>query len=125
MEDVKFEFYIGRTYTRDFIISGYSADIDQVYFTVKKNVDDKNFVLQKKLGNGITLVDVVYDIDGTTILSRTYNILINATDTDSMKPDTEYVFDVAIITDETIDIKKTIMTGTVELKNTSTKSYNE
>ena len=126
MENVIFEFYIGDTYTRDIIISGYSENIDNVFFTVKKNVGDKNFVLQKTLGDGIELTDIVYDDDGTTILSRTYNVLLNANDTENMKPDTEYVFDFEIVTNETSDdIKKTVMTGIVNLKNAATRVYNE
>lgn len=125
MDNVKFEFYIGDTYTRDFIITGYSSDIDEIFFTVKRNVDDKKYVLQKTLNNGITLVDVTYDADGTTILSRTYNLLINAEDTETFKPETEYVFDIEIVTDETPDLKKTIMTGTIELTNSATRNYNE
>lgn len=125
MDNVKFNFYIGDTYTRDFIITGYSSDIDEIFFTVKRNVDDKKYVLQKTLNNGITLVDVTYDTDGTTILSRTYNLLINAEDTETFKPETEYVFDIEIVTDETPDLKKTIMTGTIELTNSATRNYNE
>lgn len=125
MDNVKFNFYIGDTYTRDFIITGYSSDIDEIFFTVKKNVDDKNYVLQKTLNNGITLVDVTYDTDGTTILSRTYNLLINAEDTETFTPEKEYVFDIEIVTDETPDLKKTIMTGTIELTNSATRNYNE
>lgn len=125
MDNVKFNFYIGDTYTRDFIITGYSSDIDEIFFTVKKNVDDKNYVLQKTLNNGITLVDVTYDTDGTTILSRTYNLLINAEDTETFTPESEYVFDIEIVTDETPDLKKTIMTGTIELTNSATRNYNE
>lgn len=125
MDNVKFNFYIGDTYTRDFIITGYSSDIDDIFFTVKKNVDDKNYVLQKTLNNGITLVDVTYDTDGTTILSRTYNLLINAEDTETFTPESEYVFDIEIVTDETPDLKKTIMTGTIELTNSATRNYNE
>lgn len=125
MDNVKFNFYIGDTYTRDFVITGYSSAIDEVFFTIKKNVDDKRYVLQKTLNNGITLVDVTYDTDGTTILSRTYNLLIDAEDTEDMIPEYEYVFDIEIVTDETTDLKKTIMTGTIELTNSATRNYNE
>ena len=37
MEGIKFEFYRGDTYTRDFTISGYESSIDNVYFTVKES----------------------------------------------------------------------------------------
>lgn len=124
MKDVIFEFYIGDTYSRDFTISGYSSDIDQIYFTVKKNNNDKRYVLQKTLDNGITLVDVEYDDDGN-IVSRTYNLLIDAEETEILKPDIDYSFDIEIVTDETKDIKKTIITGIFRVVNTTTRIYNE
>ena len=42
-----FEYYIGDTYTRDFTISGYSAEISDVFFTVKKSDNDKRLGLVK------------------------------------------------------------------------------
>lgn len=126
MEDVIFEFYIGDTYTRDFTLAGYTDDIDEVYFTVKKNDGDKNPILQKYLDNGITLTDVQYEDDGTTIKSRTWNILIGADDTEDMKPDVEYPFDIEIITPKDEDeIKKTIIKGIVLLKTATTRKWNE
>lgn len=126
MDNVIFEFYIGNTFSKDFTLSGYQEEIDEVYFTVKKADDDKKFVLQKTLDNGITLVDVEYEPDGTTILSRTYNILINAGDTENLKVETEYPFDVKIITSESpSDIKETVIKGNVILKSAVTRAYNE
>ena len=126
MKDVKFEFYIGDTYTRDFIINGYSDTISDVYFTVKKADDDKRFVLQKTLDNGITLTDIQYDTDGTTIISRTYNLLLNADDTETLKPDVEYPFDIEIITPKDNDeIKKTIIKGIVVLSSATTRVWDE
>ena len=126
MKDVKFEFYIGDTYTRDFIINGYSETISDVYFTVKKADDDKRFVLQKTLDNGITLTDIQYDTDGTTIISRTYNLLLNADDTETLKPDVEYPFDIEIITPKDNDeIKKTIIKGILVLNSATTRAWDE
>ena len=127
MEDVVFQFYIGDTYTRDITIEGYTDDIDEMFFTVKKNITDKRFVLQKTLDNGITLVDVVYEDDGTTIKQRTYNLLVDASDTEGMTPELEYSFDVEILTekDDADPLKKTIITGTVVLTNAATRIYNE
>ena len=122
MKDVLFEFYIGDTYTRDLLISGYSADITQVYFSVKKSNRDKHTVLQKKLTDGITLVDVQYDGEGN-ILSRTYNLLIDSDDTETLTPDIDYVFDFEITSPN--NIKKTILTGTFRVLNTTTRKYNE
>lgn len=120
MENVLFEFYIGDTYTRDFTVSGYSSEIDEIFFTVKKDENDKRYVLQKKLNNGITLVDFEEDY-------KTYNILINPTDTDDLKPNTNYYFDVKIITpvESGEPIEKTVITGTMYLKNHTTRQYNE
>lgn len=125
MTDVKFVFYIGDTYTRDLVIKKYSADIDEMYFTVKKDNKDRDFVLQKTLDNGLTLTDVKYE-DGK-IIERTYNILLKPTDTDNLTPNKEYAFDIEIVTeaaDESL-IKKTIVTGTLLLTDATTKYYNE
>lgn len=117
MDNVIFEFYIGDTYSRDFTLTGYSETIDEVYFTVKKSDKDKNFILQKTLDNGITLVDDE---------PRTYNILIDATDTETLNVDTEYPFDIEIVTTKTEgDIKKTIIKGVVLLKEATTRIWNE
>jgi len=125
MNNVIFEFHIGDTYTRDLTIDGYSADISNVFFSVKNNNADKRVILQKKLDDGITLIDVVYD--GDTIVSRTYNILINATDTERMKTDFEYPFDIQINTPGvgTDVIKKTIISGIFRLTDATTRVYNE
>ena len=125
MQDVIFEFYIGDTYQRDFTIGGYTSDIDEVYFTVKKTQADRKPLIQKTLDNGITLVDIVYTEEGS-ILERTYNLLVNASDTDNLTPGTEYVFDIEIVTEtEAEPIKKTIITGTVVLNDATTRVYNE
>jgi len=125
MNNVIFEFHIGDTYTRDLTIDGYSAEISNVFFSVKNNNADKRVILQKKLDDGITLTDVVYD--GDTIVSRTYNILINATDTERMKTDYEYPFDIQINTPGvgTDVIKKTIISGIFRLTDATTRVYNE
>lgn len=126
MKDVRFEFYIGDTYSRDFTIEGYSETIDNVFLTIKKEDDDKDFLLQYELDNGITLTDIVYDEDGTTILSRTYNILIGSNDTESLKPDTEYPMDVEIITEKDGNsIKKTIIKGVLLLDSATTRAWDE
>jgi hypothetical protein len=119
MDNILFEFYRGDTYTRDFTVTGWSLSISQIYFTVKEAVGDKKFVLQKTLGNGITLVDKEDGIE-------TYNLKICCTDTDNMKTDKDYVFDIEIHSqgvEETI--KKTIVTGTLRLKASATRTCNE
>jgi hypothetical protein len=118
--NILFEFYRGDTYQRDFTISGWSFPISKVFFTVKEDIEKKNHVLQKTLDNGITLVD---EENGT----NTFNLKICCTDTEHMKVDTDYVFDIEIHSyglDGEI-LKKTILTGTLRLKGSATKRCNE
>ena len=115
MTGVIFEFYRGDTYERDFKISNLKREITKVYFTVKQTEDCKGACLQKTLNNGIVIVDE----DET---SKTFNLLINATDTDEMKTDTDYPFDIEI---HCGDIKKTIVTGVLRLKPSCTRTCNE
>jgi hypothetical protein len=126
MNNVLFEYYIGDTYTRDLTIEDYSADISDMYFSVKQNNKDKHTVLQKTLDNGITLVDIQYD-ENDNIISRTYNLLIDPDDTESLKPDFDYSFDFEIVSPgaNNSEIKKTIITGTFRVLNTTTRKYNE
>lgn len=119
MEGIIFEFYRGDTYTRDFCISGYKSSIDNVYFTVKESEQNKFAVISKKLNEGITVVDKDED-------STTYNLLIKCTDTNDLKVNFPYVFDVEIITNTADgDIRKTIMKGTITLKANVTQPCNE
>lgn len=118
--DAIFEFYRGDTYSRDFTLKGWGLSIDKVYFTVKEKVENKKAVLQKKLNDGITLVS---DEDGV----KTFNLLICCTDTEELKTDFDYVFDIEIHSygvDGDI-IKKTIITGNLRLKASSTRACNE
>lgn len=120
MENVVFEFYRGDTYTRDFTISGFTMPISKIFFTVKEDENKKQAVLQKTLNDGITLVSD--DENG-----RTYNLLICCVDTDKMKADFDYVFDIEIHSPGTAEmpIKKTIITGILRLKASATKTCNE
>lgn len=120
MENVEFEFYKGRTYIRDFSITGWTPKIDKMYFTIKENVTDKNYVIQKTLNDDITCTDEGIDENGEVY--REFNLLINATDTDYLEINKKYVFDVAIVSN---GIKRTVMTGTLKLKGTATHTHNE
>lgn len=118
--NANFEFYIENTYSRDFTISGWSLPIDKVFFTVKENEKDKRAVLQKTLNNGITLVSEENGV-------RTYNLIIENTDTENMKTDYDYFCDVEIQSpgaDGKV-IEKTIIVGTLKLNSNSTRNYNE
>lgn len=118
-----FEFFIGDTYERNFIVKKYTDDIDAVFFSVKKSNGDKKTVLQKTLDNGITLVtDEIVDDERV----RTYQLMINAEDTEDMIPEQEYEFDVEIVTNkDDTDIKQTIITGNFILNNATTRRWNE
>lgn len=120
MKDILIEFYRGDTYSRDFTITGWSLPISKIYFTVKEDIEKKSFALQKTLGNGITLVEEDEE-------KKTYNLTICCTDTDDMKVDTDYTFDIEIHSEGTSDmaIKKTIATGTLRLKGSATRTCNE
>lgn len=120
---MEWEFYIGDTYERNFIIKKYNSSIDEIYFSVKKNDGDKKTVLQKTLDNGITLVeDEVID----DVRNRTYQLSIAADETETMTPDIEYSFDIEIVTNtDTSPLKKTILTGTLILTNATTRIWNE
>lgn len=120
IDNVIFQFRKGDTYSRDFTITDYEPEISKVFFTVKNNSSDKRFVLQKTLNDGITLVS---DDEGV----KTYNILINATDTDNMKVDYEYFFDVEIVSPgaNNDEIKQTPIIGTLILTEVATQTINE
>ena len=120
LENILFEFYRGDTYQRDVTIEGWRFPISKVFFTVKESVDKKNHVLQKTLDNGITFVDEENGI-------KTFNLKICCTDTDHMKTDYDYTFDIELHSEgvEGEVLKKTIITGIVRLKGSATKSCNE
>lgn len=119
MTDVIFEFYRGDTYTRDFTVKGWSLPISDVYFTVKESVDHKRACIQKRLNDGIEVVDVAEE--GTT-----FNLRIKATDTDDLKADVDYVFDIEIHSDTEEElVKKTIVTGVLRVQASATKTCNE
>ena len=119
MTDVLFEFYRGDTYTRDFILKGWSFTVSNVYFTVKENVENKKACLQKTLNNGIVVADETEE-------GMVFNLRINSTDTDKLKADYDYVFDIEVHSDMGEEIiKKTLVTGTLRLFASATKTYNE
>lgn len=72
---------------------------DQLYFTVKDNYDMTDYVLQKKIGDGITLGD-----------DNSYHLLLNSTDTDNLNFKS-YVYDVAVVIGSEIKQKTTVKRG--------------
>ena len=123
MIETNFEFFIGNTYERNINISNYDDDIDEMYFSVKKSDSDKRVVLQKTLDNGITLMS---DETIDDVRYRTYQLVIDSDDTEGMKPDVEYPFDVKIVTiKDDNEIKETIVKGNVTLSAATTRVWNE
>ena len=123
MIETNFEFFIGNTYERNITISNYEDDIDEMYFSVKKSDSDKRVILQKTLDNGITLMS---DETIDDVRYRTYQLVIDSDDTEGMKPDVEYPFDVKIVTIKDEDeIKETIVKGNVTLSAATTRVWNE
>ena len=120
VENILFEFYRGDTYTRDFTVTGWSFSVSKAFFTVKEDIEKKSYVLQKTLNNGITLVD---ESNG----EKTFNLKICCSDTDHMKIDTDYTFDIEIHSEGVNGemLKKTIITGIVRLKGSATRPCNE
>ena len=98
-----FNFIKGDTFTQGFTISNFDLDIDMIYFTVKEKSSDKNYVLQKRLGEGIK-----QDSDN----KYRYVLNIAADDTNNMKTNYNYVFDIEIIIEE---LKYTIVGGNLRL----------
>lgn len=119
MNNVEFNFVRGDTYQRTITIV-WNQEITNVYFTLKKNENDKDVVLQKKLGSGITLVEQKQNEDGSN--TYTYLLNINATDTDNLETNYGYFFDFEVISDT---IKKTPIKGTLTLDNDITRTINE
>lgn len=105
MEKINFSFVKGDTYSRGFTIEGFEQPITQVYFTVKEKTTDKNFVIQKLLNRGIEK-----DID----TPNRYVLTIEADDTNKLKTNYNYVFDIQIVTES---IKRTIIGGYLKLED--------
>ena len=117
---IKFNFYKGRTYSQDFTIKGYEDKVDNMFFTVCENVNNKTYSIQKTLSNGgITVVEEGTDENGENY--TTYNLTIEATDTDHMKADFDYGFDIAIKSGKK---KIQVMTGTLRLNGVYSKTCN-
>ena len=109
MNNAKMEFVKGDSYSRDFTISGYDEEIDEIKFTVKKNENDKDAVLVKDFEDGITIVS---DEEGV----KTYNLSLRANETDDMKTNFDYYFAIKLYTNEIGgDIETTAIKGTLTL----------
>lgn len=105
MEKINFNFVKGDTYSRGFTIEGIEQPIKQVYFTVKEKSTNKNYAIQKMLTRGI-------EIDQET--PNRYVLTIEADDTNNLKTNFNYVFDIEIVTES---IKRTIIGGYLRLED--------
>lgn len=115
-ERENFSFVRGDTFAQNITIKNCLEEITEIYFTVKASYEEKMPVIQKTLtGGGITFLEDTKD-------GKKYNVLINATDTDTMKVDTDYVYDMQIVSDTT---KITVLKGTITLEADVTKTINE
>lgn len=100
-----FKFIKGDTFSQGFTISNFDFDIDKIYFTVKEKTADKNYVIQKRLNEGI-------EKDPDT--EDRYILNIDADDTNDLKTDFTYMYDVQIVSGK---YKKTIIGGYLTLED--------
>ena len=114
------EFHRGRTYSRDFVITDFNGPIDNILFTACENEASKHYCIRKALDNGISLVDEGVDEEGLNF--KVYNLLIDAKDTDHLKAETDYGFDIVLYSG---DLKYQLIEGTISLAGTYTKACNE
>ena len=114
------EFYRGRTYSRDFKITGFTDKVDDIIFTICQDKSHKFYCLRKSLGKGITVVDTGIDEKGKNY--TTYNLLFEATDTDCLKAGVNYGYDIALYSGKR---KKQLLEGSLKLLGTHTKTCNE
>jgi hypothetical protein len=99
------KFIKGDTYSRGIIIEGLKTPIEQIYFTVKNKSSDKHYLIQKRLIHGIE-----QDPDNP----NRYVVIIEADDTNDMKVNYNYVYDIEIIT---LTMKRTIIAGNLRLED--------
>lgn len=119
MIETEFNFVRGTTYSRNFNISGFEETIDNIYFTVKESENDRLPVITKRLMHGITLISNDEDV-------KSYNLLIDADDTEKLKVNKPYYFDVKVISIvNKKTIKKVIIRGTMTLTASVTRAFNE
>lgn len=85
-------------------------ELTDIYFTVKRTWNDKNYLIQKRLSNGE--IEHLYD--------NTYQFVIEASDTDNLQFG-NYVFDIELVGN---GIKQT-QTGELILTYEATHASNE
>lgn len=105
MVKINISFIKGDTFTQGFTISNFNLEIDKIYFTVKEKTTDKNYVLQKRLGEGI---------ESDPEVENRYTLNIDADDTNNMRTNFNYVFDIEIVSG---NYKKTVIGGYLRLED--------
>lgn len=120
MIETEFNFVRGTTYSRNFNLINYNANIDEMYFTVKESEKDRTPVIKKILGNGIT------QLESEDENIKAYNLLIEADDTENLRVNVPYPFDIKVITyTDGNPVKKVIIRGTITLGANITWVTNE
>lgn len=133
MIETEFNFVRGTTYSRNINLTDYDANIDEMYFTVKESETDRLAVIKKSLNNGI------YPIISSNIVEdetseeeqeesnvKSFNLLIEADDTENLKLNKPYPFDIKVISyGEQTTVKKVIVKGTMTLSANITWKTNE
>ena len=99
-------YFRGRTLSFGFVIDGLTADLSTAFFSVKKNVEDEEYVLQKTLGDGIEKFD-----------DKTYKVRVAPEDTENVDPGC-YVYDLTIGVGNDV---YTLMAGVLKLTATATR----
>lgn len=80
--------------------------LDSAYFSVKENVDDEEYVFQKRLDNGISLIN-----------DNTYRVKVEPNDTYNLDPGI-YNYDLQITLNEEV---QTILKGKLKIENDITR----
>lgn len=83
---------------------------DEIYFTVKKSYNTREYILQKKFSDG----DIIKETNG-------YSLVILPNDTNKLNYGT-YVYDICI---KSGDLTRTVCIGNITLTNEATFIYNE
>lgn len=120
MIETEFNFVRGTTYSRNFNLNDYESNIDEMYFVVKENENDRLPAIKKTLGNGITQLET----EDENV--KAYNLLIDADDTENLKIRKPYPFDIKVVSYTNGNpAKKVIITGTITLEPNITWKINE
>ena len=147
MIETEFNFVRGTTYSRNINLTDYGANIDEMYFTVKESETDRIPVIKKSLNNGIfpIIPDTVVEEEPTEEEPqeeqeeqeesedeseesnvKSFNLIIEADDTETLKLNKPYPFDIKVITyTDGNPVKKVIVRGTMTLSANVTWKTNE